>query len=145
MRVTVQHSGTEIPTCEGNKFAQTRRTAWLAGGEWPSWMRFVFCGRSMPPSLTDCMYCLSWPVAAQLWAFGKFSGCCWNSIVLNVHKTPCWVVSLRPSASVFLSYNICGWFVNGVEFEILLVLIVFHCMLCAIACTMHNAHPLLRQ
>jgi hypothetical protein len=22
MRVTVQHSGTEIPTCKGNKFAQ---------------------------------------------------------------------------------------------------------------------------
>ncbi len=110
---------------------------------WLDWRRVTYPGEICvvmggPCAFSDGLYCLSWYLAAQLWAFGKFSDCCWNSIVLNVHKTPCWIVSLRPSASVFLSYNICGWFVNGVEFEILLVLIVFHCMLCAIVqCTMH--------
>ncbi len=40
MRVTVQHSGTEIPTCEGNKFAQ--EVLVLQWGQvrvtWPGWM-----------------------------------------------------------------------------------------------------------
>jgi hypothetical protein len=43
-------------------------------------------GRSMP--LPDGPYRLPYSGAAQLWASGKSSCCCWCSSILNVHKTP---------------------------------------------------------
>jgi hypothetical protein len=48
MRVTVQHSGTEIPTCEGNKVAQI-----LSGIPLPHYQVMIKVGQLKPNDLSS--------------------------------------------------------------------------------------------